>query len=121
MLHRLAERGPVLLVVEDLHWADQSTRDLLGFLVRNLRGGVALVLTYRQRRAAPPPPAAALPGRAGPQRPGRAAGAGPAGRRDLAELLAAILEEPARRSWSEILARSEGNPFFAEELLARPP
>jgi len=31
------------------------------------------------RRAAPPPPAAAVPGRAGPQRPGRAAGAGPAG------------------------------------------
>ena len=47
VLHRLAERGPVLLVVEDLHWADQSTRDLLGFLVRNLRAGVALVLTYR--------------------------------------------------------------------------
>jgi hypothetical protein len=47
VLHRLAEGGPVLLVVEDLHWADQSTRDLLGFLVRNLRGGVALVLTYR--------------------------------------------------------------------------
>lgn len=39
MLHRLAERAPVLLVAEDLHWADQSTRDLLGFLVRNLRGG----------------------------------------------------------------------------------
>jgi predicted ATPase len=33
--------------VEDLHWADQSTRDLVGFLVRNLRAGVALVLTYR--------------------------------------------------------------------------
>ena len=39
MLHRLAERAPVLLVAEDLHWADQSTRDLLGFLVKNLRGG----------------------------------------------------------------------------------
>ena len=47
MLHRIAERTPVLLVVEDLHWADQSTRDLLGFLVRNLRTGVALVLTCR--------------------------------------------------------------------------
>jgi predicted ATPase len=47
VLHRLAERGAVLLVVEDLHWADRSTRNLLGFLVRNLRGGVALVLTYR--------------------------------------------------------------------------
>jgi len=39
VLHRLADRGPVLLVVEDLHWADQSTRDLVGFLHRNLRGG----------------------------------------------------------------------------------
>jgi predicted ATPase len=47
MLHRIAERIPVLLVAEDLHWADQSTRDLLGFLVRNLRAGVALVLTCR--------------------------------------------------------------------------
>src|SRR5262245_20532092 len=47
VLHRLAEGGPVVLVVEDLHWADQSTRDLVGFLVRNLRGGVALVVTYR--------------------------------------------------------------------------
>ena len=41
--------------------------------------GVALVLTYRSRRAAPAPSAAAVPGRAGPQRPGRAAGARPAG------------------------------------------
>ena len=47
VLHRLAERGAVLVVVEDMHWADQSTRDLVGFLVRNLRAGVALVLTYR--------------------------------------------------------------------------
>jgi predicted ATPase len=31
VVHRLAARGPLLLVVEDLHWADQSTRDLLGF------------------------------------------------------------------------------------------
>ncbi|HET8787150.1 MAG TPA: ATP-binding protein, partial [Actinomycetes bacterium] len=44
VVHRLAARRPVLLVVEDLHWADRSTRDLLGYLVRNLRAGVALVL-----------------------------------------------------------------------------
>ena len=79
MLHRLAERGPVLLVVEDLHWADQSTRDLLGFLrpqpARPGGAGADLPL----RRAAPAPSAAAVAGRAGPQRPGRAAGARPAG------------------------------------------
>src|SRR5512132_4137029 len=119
VLHRLAERGPVLLVVEDLHWADQSTRDLLGFLVRNLRGGVALVMTYRSdelhRRHPLRPFLAEL------DRSGRAERLelGRLGRRDLAELLAGILHEPAPPALvGEILARAEGNPFFAEELLA---
>ena len=31
---RLADERPLVLVVEDLHWADRSTRDLIGFLVR---------------------------------------------------------------------------------------
>jgi AAA ATPase domain len=45
---RLSEQGPLVLVVEDLHWADRSTRDLLAFLVRNLRRErVLLVVTYR--------------------------------------------------------------------------
>lgn len=118
VLHRLAERAPVLLVVEDLHWADRSTRDLLGFLVRNLRAGVALVLTYRSdelhRRHPLRPFLAEL------DRSGRAERLelGRLGRRELAELLAGILDEPAAPALvGEILARSEGNPFFAEELL----
>jgi DNA-binding CsgD family transcriptional regulator/tetratricopeptide (TPR) repeat protein len=119
VLHRLAERGPLLLVVEDLHWADQSTRDLLGFLVRNLRGGVALVLTYRSdelhRRHPLRPFLAEL------DRSGRAERLelDRLGRRDLGKLLAGILgEPPAPALVGEVLARSEGNPFFAEELLA---
>jgi DNA-binding CsgD family transcriptional regulator/tetratricopeptide (TPR) repeat protein len=119
MLHRLAERGPVLLVVEDLHWADQSTRDLLGFLVRNLRGGVALVLTYRSdelhRRHPLRPFLAEL------DRSGRAERLelGRLDRRELAELLERILDGPVATALvGEILARSEGNPFFAEELMA---
>ena len=36
VLERLAATAPVVFIVEDLHWSDQSTRDLLGFLVRNL-------------------------------------------------------------------------------------
>src|SRR5918993_375321 len=48
LLARLSELAPLLLVIEDLHWADRSTRDLLAFLVRTLRGGrVALVASYR--------------------------------------------------------------------------
>jgi len=37
LLEQLAERDPVVLVIEDLHWADGSTRDLLSFLVSNQR------------------------------------------------------------------------------------
>jgi predicted ATPase len=48
MLGRLAEERPLALVIEDLHWADRSTLDLVAFLVRALRGApVMLVATYR--------------------------------------------------------------------------
>jgi DNA-binding CsgD family transcriptional regulator/tetratricopeptide (TPR) repeat protein len=48
LLEGLAERQPVLLVIEDVHWADPATCDLLSFLVRNLRqAAVLLVVTFR--------------------------------------------------------------------------
>ena len=48
LLQRLAEREPVLLVMEDLHWADPATRDSIAFIVRNLRSDrVLLLLTFR--------------------------------------------------------------------------
>src|ERR671937_323816 len=95
VLHRLADRGPVLVVVEDLHWADQSTRDLVGFLARNLRAGVALVLTYRSdelHRRHPLRPFLAELDRGG--RTERLE-LGRLDRRELAELLGGILGEPA--------------------------
>ena len=45
---RLGETGPLVLVIEDLHWGDRSTRDFLAFLVRALRSErLVLVATYR--------------------------------------------------------------------------
>jgi DNA-binding NarL/FixJ family response regulator/tetratricopeptide (TPR) repeat protein len=47
LMHLAGER-PVMLVVEDVHWADQATRDLLGFLFTRLDGSrVAVIATYR--------------------------------------------------------------------------
>jgi DNA-binding CsgD family transcriptional regulator/tetratricopeptide (TPR) repeat protein len=48
LLEALAEQQPVILILEDLHWADRSTCDLLSFLARNLRAAaVLLVVTFR--------------------------------------------------------------------------
>jgi DNA-binding CsgD family transcriptional regulator len=119
VVHRLAERGPVLLVVDDLHWADQSTRDLLGFLVRNLRAGVMVVLTYRSDELHRRHPLRPFLGELERGSRTERLDLGRLGRQDLGELLAGVLGEPAPAELvGEILARSEGNPFFAEELLA---
>jgi predicted ATPase len=57
VLERLSARQPVLLVIEDLHWADQFTLELTAFLVRVLRSArIMLVATYRSDELAPPWP-----------------------------------------------------------------
>src|SRR6266511_1621090 len=105
LLERLADRSPTVLVVEDLHWADRSSLDLLTFLVRNLRAGLLLVLTYRTDELHRRHPL--RPFLAGLDRSGRA------------ERLEVILgTRPDAELVEQIYRRSEGNAFFAEELLA---
>jgi DNA-binding CsgD family transcriptional regulator/tetratricopeptide (TPR) repeat protein len=118
VLHRVALRRPVLLAIEDLHWADRSTRELLNFLAHNIRTGLLLVLTYRSdelhRRHALRPFLAEL------QRGGRVErlDLGPLGTEEMTELVGQILGEPPPPAMvAEIQARSEGNPFYVEELL----
>jgi predicted ATPase len=43
VVERLAERAPLLWVMEDLHWADRSTRDLVAFVGAYLRSGRVLL------------------------------------------------------------------------------
>jgi DNA-binding CsgD family transcriptional regulator/tetratricopeptide (TPR) repeat protein len=120
LLVRLSELAPLLLVVEDLHWADRSTRDLLAFLIRTLRGGrVALVASYRSdelhRRHPLRPLLAELVRLPDLERIELA----PFGRLELAEHLQAVAGHPVPPAVVDrILARSEGNAFFAEELVA---
>jgi predicted ATPase len=48
LVERLGRRQPVVLILEDLHWADQSTRDFFVFLVRSARTEpLCLLVTYR--------------------------------------------------------------------------
>jgi DNA-binding SARP family transcriptional activator/DNA-binding CsgD family transcriptional regulator/tetratricopeptide (TPR) repeat protein len=56
-LAALEEQGPAVLVIEDVHWADMSTLDLVRFLARRLEGTHAVVvLTYRDEHLGPSDP-----------------------------------------------------------------
>src|SRR5207248_3438083 len=49
LLEQLGRQRPTVLVIEDAHWADESTRDLLYFLIDNQEAmpGVLIIVTYR--------------------------------------------------------------------------
>ncbi|SDK44635.1 regulatory protein, luxR family [Actinopolyspora mzabensis] len=52
-VHALLDAStPAILVVEDLHWADEGTRELLRFLITDPPGELALVLSYRREELA---------------------------------------------------------------------
>jgi DNA-binding CsgD family transcriptional regulator/tetratricopeptide (TPR) repeat protein len=119
MLSRLAADSPVALVVEDLHWSDRSTRDLVTYLARNARGlPLLIVLTYRTdalHRRHPLVPFLAEMERLGTC---ETVTLEPFDRPDLAAMLRAIAgPETDSRLIDSIHARSSGNAFFAEELL----
>jgi DNA-binding CsgD family transcriptional regulator/tetratricopeptide (TPR) repeat protein len=119
-LDRLGRRRPVVLVIEDAHWADRSTLDLLVFLVRMARQERLLVLvTYRSDELHS-------------QHPLRMALAEldrswhlehveltRFNRAEVAALVGSILgRSPPPATVQRIFTRSEGNAFLAEELLA---
>ncbi|WP_299445344.1 AAA family ATPase [uncultured Phycicoccus sp.] len=115
----LGRRGPLLVVVEDVHWADESTRELLTVLFTRRRlEGVSLLVTWRSddvhRRHPLSGPLAVwsrLPDLA---------------RIDLGPLSEADLQQIVRRARPDLPAgavedaarRAEGNAYFAEELAA---
>jgi class 3 adenylate cyclase len=110
----LTSRGPVVLVFEDIHWADSGTLDLLEVLASRVRGAPLLLLALTR-------PVLLL------ERPGWGGGLtahtalslealSEHEAQELASLLAVGVaegEEAAR-----LAATSEGNPLFIEELVA---
>jgi DNA-binding NarL/FixJ family response regulator len=120
LLAELAAARPVLLVLEDLHWADASTRDLVTFLSRMLhRDRVAMIGTYRSddlHRRHPLRPVVAellrLPSVI-------SIALGPLDSGAMAEHLAGVACGPLDAAeLNDIVARADGNAYYAEELLA---
>ena len=119
VVQRLAAPAPLLWVMEDLHWADRSTRDLVAYLAASLRSGRVLVVgTFRSDELDRRHPLRGLLGELARNRRVVRLELPRFTRAELAEQLAGLLgADPPARLVDDIYARSEGNPFFAEELL----
>jgi DNA-binding CsgD family transcriptional regulator/tetratricopeptide (TPR) repeat protein len=120
MVERLSAEVPLLLVMEDLHWADGSTRDLVTFLASYLSAGrVMVALTFRSDELPGLHPLRGLLAELARNRRVSRLELPRFTRSELAEQLTGLLgQEPPARLVEDIYVRSEGNPFFAEELVA---
>ncbi|MFE7526463.1 ATP-binding protein, partial [Kitasatospora sp. NPDC057542] len=114
----LGALGETVLVVEDLHWVDDATRELLLLLARDVPAGLALVLTYRAEDLPPDTPVLG----AAYRRPAGVGGAlirlSPLAEAEVHELARAALGPRATAALTRVLFdRSEGLPLVAEEDL----
>ena len=110
----------MLVVVEDLHWADTSTLDLVVFLAHNLGDRrILLLVTYRADEPASGERVRRLADGVRRSDSALVLELGPLAYEELAALLVAQTDDTLPAALTDaIVARSEGNPFFAEELVA---
>jgi class 3 adenylate cyclase/predicted ATPase len=108
---------PLVLAIEDIHWADEGMLDLIEYLARWVRGPVLLVCLARDelldRR----------PGWGGGRRNATTIALEPLANDRALELVNALLpgdtEECDERVAAQVAERSGGNPLFAEEMVNR--
>jgi DNA-binding CsgD family transcriptional regulator/tetratricopeptide (TPR) repeat protein len=118
VVERLAAKRPLMLVLEDLHWADGATLELMAFLVRALRGvGVLLVGTYRSDELHRRHPLRPLISGWDRVRTVDRFELGRFARDEVATQLEAIRGAPPPAGLLDlVLERSEGNAFLVEEI-----
>lgn len=116
---RLAARQPLVVIIEDLHWSDEASLDLLLVLARAVpTHRILLLLTYRTDERSPA--LAALLAALDRERLATELLLSRLSRTEIDALLRATftLARPVRPQWLEPLyAVTEGNPFFVEETL----
>lgn len=116
VLDELEESAPTVLIIEDAHWADDATLDVLGYVARRVATRPALlVLTMRDEALVPGHPLHRLLGVLAGE---------PVHRLELAPLsraAVATLAEGTGRDPESVHALTRGNPFFVAEALAAPP
>jgi class 3 adenylate cyclase len=120
LVRAVAQRQGALLVVEDVHWADSATRELLDHLVRRLSNTRSLLLvTYRSDELDRRHPLAPLLQTWRRSGLAEMVALSALAQSQIAEMISAILQdEEVQHEFRELMyERSEGNPFVLEEML----
>ena len=119
-LGMLAEQGPLLVLVEDVHWADQSTREILSFLfAREFELPVSIVASYRTDDLHRRHPLRATAVQWGRLPSVHRLALDPLADGAVRDLVRALHPDPLPESEVRgIMRRAEGNAFFVEELVA---
>ena len=114
LLTELWEPGPLpVVVIEDVHWADEATLDLLGFLARRIREiAVLLIVSYRNDELADTHPLRIALGRLAVQRCARRLPLSPLSAQAVRMLSAGRGVDP-----EELYRVTGGNPFYVHEVL----
>ena len=120
LLHQLSVRRPLVLVLEDMHWADRSTRAFSAFLARSMiEERVLVLLSYRSDELHRKHPLRPLLAELARLDCARLIELEPFDREELVEALTDILgQAPAGELIDRLLMRTDGNPLYVEELLA---
>ncbi|HLT62485.1 MAG TPA: AAA family ATPase, partial [Microlunatus sp.] len=110
---------PLVLIIEDLHWADRSTRQLLSFLVRALVDApVMIIMTYRKDELTRRHPVRSFLAEIGRLPQVRRMDLPRLTRDETSELLTSLLGRHPEQAMVDLIAqRSEGVPYFVEELV----
>ncbi|BCB92002.1 BTAD domain-containing putative transcriptional regulator [Phytohabitans suffuscus] len=114
---QVSTRRPVVLVVDDLQWADAASLDLFRHLAARLPGGTAVIGALRDRAPAPDPELARMLAAASRLPRHRRIRLGPLGPVEVAELVRRETgQDPGPGAVRSIHARTAGNAFFVREL-----
>ncbi len=117
LLRRLDDPALDVVVIEDVHWADEATLDLLRFLGRRIRNSsVLLMATYRDDQLTPSDPLRLALGELATLRSTRRISPAP-----LSADAVAILADGSGFDATELYRLTSGNPFFLTELIQAGP
>ena len=120
LLGALGRRAAVLVILEDVHWVDRSTREFVRFLVRGLRRErLTVAISFRTGELGSSDPVREMLAELQYHDRVVLAELAPLGREGVAAQLEGILGRPPEPALAaELHERCGGNPLFAEELLS---